>query len=160
MTIMDDYIYRTIQVGFLLLTIGIILGGVWANQSWGRYWDWDPKETWAFISWIVYAAYLHLRVTGWARGIGAAIMIGTLHVAVSSLVARGFAPNEVRIAEKLVWKIIMDGEGGGGASQDHAWSPWPPAWPSAVGLCDSASYSLDGDSAGRWSPREHRTGSA
>lgn len=70
---MENYIYRAIQVGFLLLTVGIILGGVWANQSWGRYWDWDPKETWAFIAWIVYAAYLHMRLMGKAGGIRAAV---------------------------------------------------------------------------------------
>lgn len=73
MQAMDTYIYRTVQVAFLLLTVGIILGGVWANQSWGRYWDWDPKETWAFITWIAYAVYLHLRMTNVARGPGAAV---------------------------------------------------------------------------------------
>jgi cytochrome c-type biogenesis protein CcsB len=71
---MDHFLYRAIQVGFLLLTIGVILGGVWANQSWGRYWDWDPKETWAFITWVVYAVYLHLRLMGIARGAFAAAM--------------------------------------------------------------------------------------
>lgn len=74
METLELYIYRSIQVAFLLLTVGIILGGVWANQSWGRYWDWDPKETWAFITWVVYAAYLHLRFIGWARGLKAAAM--------------------------------------------------------------------------------------
>ncbi len=59
---------RAIQVGFSLLTIGVLLGAVWANQSWGRYWGWDPKETWAFITWCVYAAYLHVRFMGWVKG--------------------------------------------------------------------------------------------
>lgn len=71
---MDHYLYRSVQVGFLLLTVGIILGGVWANQSWGRYWDWDPKETWAFITWVVYAVYLHMRIAGVGRGPIAAAM--------------------------------------------------------------------------------------
>lgn len=71
---MDHYLYRSVQVGFLLLTVGIILGGVWANQSWGRYWDWDPKETWAFITWVVYAIYLHMRIAGVGRGPIAASM--------------------------------------------------------------------------------------
>jgi cytochrome c-type biogenesis protein CcsB len=48
------------------LTIGIIAGGVWANEAWGSYWSWDPKETWALITWIVFATYLHSRITkGW-----------------------------------------------------------------------------------------------
>jgi cytochrome c-type biogenesis protein CcsB len=60
--------YRVIQVGFTLLTGGVLLGAVWANQSWGRYWGWDPKETWAFITWLIYAAYLHFRFMGWVKG--------------------------------------------------------------------------------------------
>jgi cytochrome c-type biogenesis protein CcsB len=48
------------------LTIGIISGGVWANEAWGSYWSWDPKETWALITWLVFATYLHARITkGW-----------------------------------------------------------------------------------------------
>ena len=55
-----------LTVGLVMLTIGNFLGGQWANESWGRYWGWDPKETWAFITWVAYAAYLHARVTiGW-----------------------------------------------------------------------------------------------
>jgi len=51
---------------FLFLTIGIIGGGVWANEAWGSYWSWDPKETWALITWLVFATYLHARITkGW-----------------------------------------------------------------------------------------------
>ena len=63
---LDNISYRTIGLGFPLLTIGIIAGGVWANEAWGSYWSWDPKETWAFITWLVFAAYLHARITrGW-----------------------------------------------------------------------------------------------
>jgi cytochrome c-type biogenesis protein CcsB len=55
-----------LTIGLVMLTIGNFLGGQWANESWGRYWGWDPKETWAFITWVAYAAYLHARVTiGW-----------------------------------------------------------------------------------------------
>nr|AHZ58024.1 cytochrome c biogenesis protein [Tmesipteris elongata] len=53
----------TIRLGFLFLTIGIISGAVWANETWGSYWSWDPKETWAFITWLIYAIYLHTRIT-------------------------------------------------------------------------------------------------
>lgn len=59
----DNLSYRTISFGFPLLTIGIISGGVWANEAWGSYWSWDPKETWALITWLVFATYLHTRIT-------------------------------------------------------------------------------------------------
>ncbi len=63
---LDNISYRVIGLGFPLLTIGIIAGGVWANEAWGSYWSWDPKETWAFVTWLVFAAYLHARITkGW-----------------------------------------------------------------------------------------------
>jgi cytochrome c-type biogenesis protein CcsB len=63
---LDNISYRMIGLGFPLLTIGIIAGAVWANEAWGSYWSWDPKETWALITWLVFAAYLHARLTkGW-----------------------------------------------------------------------------------------------
>ncbi|WP_370455595.1 c-type cytochrome biogenesis protein CcsB [Synechococcus sp. RSCCF101] len=63
---LDSLSYRTITVGFLLLTVGIISGAVWANEAWGSWWSWDPKETWALMCWLVYAAYLHMRLSrGW-----------------------------------------------------------------------------------------------
>lgn len=62
----DNLSYRTLGVGFPLLTIGILSGAVWANEAWGSYWSWDPKETWAFITWLIYAIYFHIRITkGW-----------------------------------------------------------------------------------------------
>lgn len=57
----DNLSYRIIGLGFPLLTIGIIAGAVWANETWGSYWSWDPKETWALITWLIFAAYLHSR---------------------------------------------------------------------------------------------------
>jgi cytochrome c-type biogenesis protein CcsB len=63
---LDNISYRIIGLGFPLLTIGIIAGAVWANEAWGSYWSWDPKETWALITWLVFTAYLHSRITrGW-----------------------------------------------------------------------------------------------
>ena len=63
---LDTLSYRSILVGFVLLTLGLISGAVWANEAWGTWWSWDPKETWAFISWLFYAAYLHMRISkGW-----------------------------------------------------------------------------------------------
>jgi len=58
----DTLSYRTIGLGFPLLTIGIISGAVWANEAWGSYWSWDPKETWALITWLIFAIYLHTRL--------------------------------------------------------------------------------------------------
>nr|YP_010690890.1 cytochrome c biogenesis protein [Tinantia pringlei]WBU14770.1 cytochrome c biogenesis protein [Tinantia pringlei] len=58
---LDYWSYRVISLGFTFLTIGILCGGVWANEAWGSYWNWDPKETWAFITWNVFAIYLHTR---------------------------------------------------------------------------------------------------
>jgi cytochrome c-type biogenesis protein CcsB len=72
--VLDDLNYQSLKFGFPLLTLGIITGAVWANYAWGRYWDWDPKETWSLITWLLYAALLHQRLTvGW-RGRKAAIM--------------------------------------------------------------------------------------
>ena len=63
---LDSWSYRTIGLGFPLLTMGIISGAVWANEAWGSYWSWDPKETWALITWLTFAIYLHVRLTkGW-----------------------------------------------------------------------------------------------
>jgi cytochrome c-type biogenesis protein CcsB len=63
---LDNWSYRIIGLGFPFLTIGIISGGVWANEAWGSYWSWDPKETWALITWLIFATYLHARITkGW-----------------------------------------------------------------------------------------------
>jgi ABC-type transport system involved in cytochrome c biogenesis permease subunit len=65
-------IYRCIQIGVVLLAAGVILGGVWADYSWGRFWGWDPKETWAFIALLGYIAILHGRLVGWLKNFGLA----------------------------------------------------------------------------------------
>ena len=67
------HLYRCLQIGVLLLAVGVILGGVWANYSWGRFWDWDPKETWALIALMAYIILLHGRLGGWWGGYGLAI---------------------------------------------------------------------------------------
>ncbi|MFH0792952.1 MAG: cytochrome c biogenesis protein CcsA, partial [bacterium] len=68
----DQFNYRAVQVGWPLITFGIFAGGIWANTAWGRFWSWDPKETWALITWLIYTIYLHLRLNqGW-RGSKAA----------------------------------------------------------------------------------------
>lgn len=71
---LDYWSYRIISLGFLFLTIGILSGAVWANEAWGSYWSWDPKETWAFITWIVFAIFLHSRTKKNVEGVNSAIV--------------------------------------------------------------------------------------
>ncbi len=72
---MDRLAYRVIAVGFVMWTFGALISGpIWAQYAWGRYWGWDPKEVWAFITWVVYAGYLHARATAGWRGRRAAII--------------------------------------------------------------------------------------
>ena len=72
--ILDDINNRCLKIGFPLLTLGIITGSIWAEFAWGSYWSWDPKEVWSLITWLLYAALLHGRMTvGW-RGRKAAIL--------------------------------------------------------------------------------------
>ena len=70
---LETFLYRAIQVGVVLLAAGIMLGAVWANASWGRYWGWDPKETWALITLLWFLAMLHGRFAGWLKGPGLAL---------------------------------------------------------------------------------------
>ncbi len=66
LTDLDSLSYRILAFAFPLLTLGILSGAVWANEAWGSYWSWDPKETWAFITWLIFAFYLHTRLQyGW-----------------------------------------------------------------------------------------------
>lgn len=71
---LDQTVYRLISFGFLMQTLLLITGAIWAQKAWGKYWSWDPKETWALITWLIYASFLHMRSThGW-RGRKSAIM--------------------------------------------------------------------------------------
>jgi cytochrome c-type biogenesis protein CcsB len=73
-TILDRLSYRTILFAFPVWTFGIMAGAIWADHAWGRYWGWDPKETWSFITWVVYAGFLHARATAGWRGRRAAFI--------------------------------------------------------------------------------------
>ncbi|MBW1917978.1 MAG: c-type cytochrome biogenesis protein CcsB [Deltaproteobacteria bacterium] len=79
---LDHLIYRTIVIGFFMLTLGILTGAVWAEAAWGTYWSWDPKETWSLITWLIYAALLHARlVKGWqGKRIAILAVVGFLAV--------------------------------------------------------------------------------
>ena len=66
--VMEDLMYKSIAIGFIFFTIATILGAIWAAEAWGGYWSWDPKETWALIVWLNYAAWLHLRLVKGLRG--------------------------------------------------------------------------------------------
>jgi ABC-type transport system involved in cytochrome c biogenesis permease subunit len=82
LTSLSKLLYKTLQVGVLFLAAGIIFGAIWANESWGRYWGWDPKETWSLITFFVYLAIIHARFAGWLRhfGLAASAILGFLAV--------------------------------------------------------------------------------
>nr|YP_010389295.1 cytochrome c heme attachment protein [Arytera litoralis]UPQ44616.1 cytochrome c heme attachment protein [Arytera litoralis] len=71
---LDHWSYRIISLGFFFLTVGILSGAVWANEAWGSYWNWDPKETWAFITWAIFGIYLHTRTNKNWEGVNSAIV--------------------------------------------------------------------------------------
>ncbi len=92
---LDLLSYRAVSLGFLFLTFVMISGAIWAERAWGSYWSWDPKETWSFITWIIYAIYLHLRISrGW-NGRRAAIfcIVGFICVLVTYVGVNTFIPS-------------------------------------------------------------------
>ena len=85
--VVDDLSFKFIAAGFIFLGIMIAAGAVWANEAWGSYWSWDPIETWSLISWIVYALYLHARLTlGWRGRKAAWLAVAALPVVVFALI--------------------------------------------------------------------------
>ena len=91
---LDEISYQSVVFGFPFLSLGILSGAIWAEQAWGSYWAWDPKETWSLITWFIYAAYLHLRfVMGWREARAAFIsIIGFLSVIFTYLGVTYFLP--------------------------------------------------------------------
>ena len=88
--VLDRMAYRTIAFAFPVWTFAVIAGAIWAQDAWGRYWGWDPKETWSFITWVIYAGYLHARATnGWKGRRAAAIAL----VGFASLLVTYYAVN-------------------------------------------------------------------
>lgn len=88
---LDKLAYRTVVFGFPIWTFGVIAGAIWADEAWGRYWGWDPVETWAFITWVLYAAYLHARATaGFRRWAHYIQLLGFVSLIVNMLVVQVF----------------------------------------------------------------------
>jgi cytochrome c-type biogenesis protein CcsB len=71
---LDRMAYRVIAFAFPIWTFAVIAGAIWAQSAWGRYWGWDPKETWSFVTWVIYAGYLHARSTSGWKGRPAAVI--------------------------------------------------------------------------------------
>jgi cytochrome c-type biogenesis protein CcsB len=95
-SVLDDLAFRFVAVGFIFLSVMIVAGAIWANEAWGRYWAWDPIETWSLISWIVYAAYLHTRLTlGWKGSKAAWFAVIALPVMVFTLIGVPIAYNSI-----------------------------------------------------------------
>ena len=97
--LLDITIFRFVSVGFILWTIMIIIGAVWANEAWGRYWGWDPIETWSLIAWLVYAVVLHLRLTrGWSGTRFAYLALGALPLMLFALIGVPFVWDSIHAA--------------------------------------------------------------
>ncbi|MDO8953218.1 MAG: c-type cytochrome biogenesis protein CcsB, partial [Gammaproteobacteria bacterium] len=94
--IIDDLSFKLIGAGFIFLGVMIAAGAIWANEAWGRYWAWDPVETWSLISWIVYAVYLHTRLTmGWRGRKSAWLAVVALPIVVFALIGVPVAYNSI-----------------------------------------------------------------
>jgi cytochrome c-type biogenesis protein CcsB len=74
-SLLDEIAYKSVLVGFPMLALGIALGAYWGNSAWGRWWGWDPKETSALVTWLIYAGYLHARSLGGWRGTRSAVLL-------------------------------------------------------------------------------------
>jgi ABC-type transport system involved in cytochrome c biogenesis permease subunit len=117
----NQWTYRAVQVGVILLAAGTLLGGVWANYSWGRFWGWDPKETWALIALLGYIAVLHGRLAGWLREFGFAVWVmlaflgvvmawfGVNFVLGAGLHSYGFAAQAAQWMWFVMAFIVLDG---------------------------------------------------
>ncbi|MDP3013545.1 MAG: c-type cytochrome biogenesis protein CcsB [Candidatus Subteraquimicrobiales bacterium] len=96
---LDDLSYRFILLGFLFLGMMVVAGSIWANEAWGRYWGWDPIETWSFVSWVVYGIYLHQRLSrGWRGTKAAWLAIAAMVVVVFALLGVPFVYQSIHSA--------------------------------------------------------------
>ncbi|MDA9101273.1 cytochrome c biogenesis protein CcsA, partial [Omnitrophica bacterium] len=123
---LSAYLYRTLQVGVVLLAAGTVLGGIWANYSWGRYWGWDPKETWALIALLGYLAVLHGAYANWYGDFG--IAVGAV-IAFLGVVMAWYGVNYVLGAGLHSYGFGAGGAGyvGAAALLDVGWILWMAA---------------------------------
>ena len=97
--VLDITMFRFVAVSFIVWTIMIIIGAIWANEAWGRYWGWDPIETWSLIAWLIYAICLHLRLTrGWRGRRFAYVIIGSLPLVLFALIGVPFFWSSIHAA--------------------------------------------------------------
>ena len=91
-SVLDNLTYRAIALGYPLYTVGgLVFGMIWANKTWGRYWGWDPKETWALVTFLVYSVYLHVRLSrGWSGIWTACLAVAGFSVTLFTLFAVNF----------------------------------------------------------------------
>ena len=91
---LEDLAYRVSVVGFIFWTFTLIAGAIWARQAWGAYWNWDPKEVWTFVIWVIYAAYLHARATaGWSlRTANLIAVVGYLAIIANFTIVNYYLP--------------------------------------------------------------------
>ena len=95
-SVVDDLAFRTAGLGLVFLSVMIVAGAIWANQAWGRYWGWDPIETWSLVTWSVYAIYLHLRLTlGWTERRSAWVLVAALPIVAFSFVVVPIVYNSI-----------------------------------------------------------------
>ncbi len=87
---LDDIAYKSVALGFPLLTFGIITGAIWANRAWGSYWSWDPKETWSLVTWLVFLIYLHARTQNWGDRFAAYVSVGGFVSVICTFVGVGY----------------------------------------------------------------------
>ena len=124
---LSNFIYRAMQVGVLLVAAGTILGGVWADYSWGRFWGWDPKEVWALITLLVYLVPLHGRFAGWVSTFG---LVAASVVCFLSVIMAWYGVNFV-LGVGLHSYGFVEGGSQGAMMRDHhgqcSVSPPPPA---------------------------------
>jgi len=113
--VLGNYAYRAVQVAVLLLAAGTILGGIWADVSWGRFWGWDPKEVWALVSLLVYLAILHGRFAGWFNNFG--LIVGTI-LGFSAIVGSWYGVNFLLPLFKGNEAVGLHSYGSGGAGSE------------------------------------------
>src|SRR5205085_2432870 len=131
-SVLDRLSYSVIAFAFPVWTFAIIAGGIWAESAWGRYWGWDPKETWSFITWVLYAGYLHARATaGWkgrkaawvAVAAAMALIVDYYVVNIFVVVLRGGATGALVLREAPGVALVLHATRPGRSLRPHGYQP-------------------------------------